>query len=458
MHASASVFAPKRVLLLQYGYGLVLTTSGIASGTKGAASFFTKTYDNTTAAAARTFLSGGGVSITTNATEFISVSLTDGSNTLSAVSTSFQILAANAENHVVVDWDVGFAAGLKRLKVFVDGTEIAMTITDASPSFTLPYLASQWSTQGDSTVALRELMLWLNTVPSFPTDLTKLRYSSGQPADVGETGQYLTVRPDAYLSLRGAASPKAFQTNRGKSSVVVTFYTYTPLNDRTRIMGYGDSNMAGAGNTPYTNKIGDLATPPIFPSNVGVTSATLPAINGYMVSGNTSTNPRRDAAVNNLAYVKANWPDAIIVLQGGGNSLPTVSGSGNTSADMLSQFATMVATLLSYLPDARFIVQGISTRTASPNGSWQGQVLAEVNAGLAATYGAKYFDVDAYLRSDQAFVDAAISKSAQDIIDLANGIVPDSFRSGDPQHLNQLAHNILTPRAFAKMQSLGYFK
>jgi len=450
MHAASSVSTPKGVMTSGFTYPLNGTLPGMADGSIGALSFFTKLYDNGNTSQTKSYFKSTPINIGANGTEYLTISLTNGGSTLSAVSTSFQALATNAENHIVVEWDTNAAAGAKKLKCYVDGAEIALTITDASAAFALAYSAIGGITVGyQASVGLREYMLWLNTIPTFPAALTSLRTSSNAPTDVGESGQYLSVRPDIYLSLRGAAVATSFASNRGKSGGVWSFTSGRAYPDRTRIVGYGDSNMATGYANTYASQLGDLLALKIIVANHGVANATLASIDGYIQNGGTQGRP-------SIAWIKANWPDAIFVIEGGGNSLPVDGTGGITSATLLSYWASMVSRITSILPDARYIVQGISTRVGSETGTYKRTVLDETNAGLLASHGARYFDVDNYLRSDQSFIDAGISKTAQDITNLSNGIMPASYLADGLVHLNTTAHNLLTPRALALMQSLGY--
>ncbi|WP_180131876.1 SGNH/GDSL hydrolase family protein [Rhodoferax sp. BLA1] len=448
MHSAAAISAPKGIYT-GYSYHITGAVTGVADGGVGALSAFGKHFDNLNGVSLRYAVKCTPITIGLNGTEFLTISLVNGANSLSAVSTSYQMLAANAEDHIVVEWDTNAAAGAKRLKAYVNGAEIALTITDASPAFTLAYSTLAPNVCYQSPLAIREFMLWLNTIPSFPAALSQLRTAANAPADVGERGQYLAVRPDVYLSLRGAAAAKAFASNRGKSAGTWSFASGIAYPNRTRIMGYGDSNGSGNGQaTPYMSKLGDLFTIKLAFANHCVAGATLGAIASYIRNGGIQGRP-------SMAYVKANWPDAIFVLEGGGNSLPTDGTGGVTVATLTALWHDIVLAVTESLPDARFIVQGISSRVTSEVGTYKYDMLHGVNANLAATYGARYFDVDDYLRSDQAFTDAGYTKTAQDIADQANQIIPTAFRA-DVTHLNQKAHDLLLPRAFALMQSLGY--
>jgi len=455
MHLAASLSALKPITLVGYTYTLVGSINGVPDGGVGALSMFAKSNDNANTSQTRGIFNTGGFNsgplvINTNGTEFLTITLSRGASVLSAVSTSYQFLATNPEDNLVIEWDTNQVAGSKKLKAYINGTEIALTITDVSAPFTLAYSTITGSTLAyQGSYDIREFMLWLNTVPVFPAALSELRTSAGQPVNPGDLGQYLSVRPDVYLSRRGSAAAKAFAQNRGKASSTWAFGSGVAYDATKRIYGYGDSNMATGYAATYTSQLGDY-TPirmPVF--NHGVANATLVQIGGYVLNGGIQGRP-------SIAWIKANYPDSVFVLEGGGNSLPVDGTGGVTVATLLSWWATIITNLTDALPNARFIVQGISTRVGSETGTYKRTILDGVNAGLASIHGARYFDVDNYLRSDQAFIDAGISKSAADLANLAVGITPDSFLADALVHLNATAHNLLRPRALTLMQSLGY--
>ena len=97
MHAAvSSTFSPKRVHVSGFVYRITGSLPGVANGSKGALSFFPKTYDNTNTTAIRNLFSSAAINVNTTGAEYLSITLTNGANLLSAVSATWKLLAANA--------------------------------------------------------------------------------------------------------------------------------------------------------------------------------------------------------------------------------------------------------------------------------------------------------------------------------------------------------------------------
>ncbi|UXM92576.1 hypothetical protein [Paenarthrobacter sp. JL.01a] len=90
------------------------------------------------------------------------------------------------------------------------------------------------------------------------------------------------------------------------------------------------------------------------------------------------------------------------------------------------------ALVLSVLPRADQDTAGTAARA----------ILDELNDALRTEFPGAWWDVAAFLRTDTAFTIAGVTKTAQDITDISNGLTPTSFRS-DIVHLNATGYALL---------------
>jgi lysophospholipase L1-like esterase len=83
------------------------------------------------------------------------------------------------------------------------------------------------------------------------------------------------------------------------------------------------------------------------------------------------------------------------------------------------------------------------------------QKVLDLTAALNAAFPGQVLDIASYLRSDQAFVDAGKTKTAQDITDIANGHTPAQFRS-DTLHLNGTGNWLVAFKLSQELASKGW--
>lgn len=83
----------------------------------------------------------------------------------------------------------------------------------------------------------------------------------------------------------------------------------------------------------------------------------------------------------------------------------------------------------------RVLFLSILPNSSETNGTADRAKLDAKNAACAATLGESWADFATWIRTDEAFQAAEVTKTAQDITDISNGITPSSLRS-DTLHLN----------------------
>ena len=94
-------------------------------------------------------------------------------------------------------------------------------------------------------------------------------------------------------------------------------------------------------------------------------------------------------------------------------------------------------------------------------GSGVAHTYAKTNQALRDEFGTHTVDAETYLRSDQAFADAGIEKTAKDVEYLNQGYLPYSFLNdpeNDKSHMNAIGYARLAHIVYEKMVELGYAK
>jgi hypothetical protein len=115
-----------------------------------------------------------------------------------------------------------------------------------------------------------------------------------------------------------------------------------------------------------------------------------------------------------------------------GRNIVIWAGRNNyaSPATVLADIAAMVAAI----PHQRYLVLSIANSTSELSGSAGHTDILALNASLASTYGAHYFDIRGWLISN-GLSDAGITPTSQDNTDIGNDVPPSSLRS-DSLHLN----------------------
>lgn len=165
----------------------------------------------------------------------------------------------------------------------------------------------------------------------------------------------------------------------------------------------------------------------------------------------------RDTAgsVVTLSGATAFIPDALVsygqqlgLFWSGRNDFKTVS-----TATIVANVQSMAAALRAY--SKRYVVLSIPPDSGETNGIFVRTQLDAANAALAAAFPNNWVDVAGYLRTDAAFTAAGISKTAQDITDIGNGVTPSSFRS-DSVHLNDAGYALVAAQVAAFLTAKGW--
>jgi len=97
--------------------------------------------------------------------------------------------------------------------------------------------------------------------------------------------------------------------------------------------------------------------------------------------------------------------------------------------------------------DKRWLVCGLTTSSLSYRAPMHAQFLAE--------FGRRFVNLHEYLASYAALAEAGITPTAQDDIDIANGVVPTSLRS-DSTHLNAAGYTLVANCIYARLLEFGW--
>lgn len=100
-----------------------------------------------------------------------------------------------------------------------------------------------------------------------------------------------------------------------------------------------------------------------------------------------------------------------------------------------------VADQVALLTHNRYVVMGVIKSNVETTGTARAIAVDAINAGYASAYGVRYFDVNAYLRTQG-------DGSANDIADVAAGILPRSLMQADGIHLNAKANGLVATKLF----------
>lgn len=180
------------------------------------------------------------------------------------------------------------------------------------------------------------------------------------------------------------------------------------------IIAWGDSLTAGFSVTPYPTRLAALLGYPVTNNGVG---------------GETSTQIR----TRMIADV-ANYSKSVIIWAGRNNfSDPTT-----VKAD--------IAAMISALGHTRYLVLGILNSTNGYIGTTQYTDITSLNADLKTIYGSKYVPIR------EVIVNAYNPSLAQDVIDHANDVPPESLRiTGDALHLNSAGYSVVAAELYKRL-------
>jgi lysophospholipase L1-like esterase len=192
------------------------------------------------------------------------------------------------------------------------------------------------------------------------------------------------------------------------------------------LVAWGDSLTAGTGTT------GGSLSADAYPYRLG-TLLHLGTIN-LGVGGESSTQIKTRL----LAAATSVW------------SKPTIIWAGRNNFSAPATVKADIAAMVASLGHTNYIV--LSVLNGSGTTEWAGQsdyiTITQLNADLAATYGARYLDVRSYLVS---LYDAA---QPQDVIDHGHDVPPASLRF-DGIHLNNAGYQAVANYIYANRSLLG---
>jgi lysophospholipase L1-like esterase len=108
---------------------------------------------------------------------------------------------------------------------------------------------------------------------------------------------------------------------------------------------------------------------------------------------------------------------------------PTIIWAGRNDIGTPTTVKANIASIIANLTTTNYVVLSVLNQSTEPSGNATYNTIIQLNLDLAALYGAKYYDLRAYLVSQ---FDAG---TPQDVIDHGNDVVPSTLRS-DALHLN----------------------
>ncbi len=142
--------------------------------------------------------------------------------------------------------------------------------------------------------------------------------------------------------------------------------------------------------------------------------------------------------VHSWAEKSGVYDDINVIFIGTNGGYPDGSAAGLIS---------VIDSMLSKLNTDRYVVLGLTYGNKG------------VNPHLEEKYGAKYIDLWEWLTSDEAATQADITYTDQDLADIADGLVPTSFRKeNDKIHYNQTGRELVAHIVAEKLKELNYIK
>jgi len=417
------------------------TMPGGLDSSTGSASFWVKS-NLTILGSYRTIFVSGRSGFGINDAGMLYVGLADSTNTKTLLAVTQTAVTAG---HYAIEWDTSAAAGSKTVRIFFNGSSVPLTVTDASVGFVCQYqfgigvgatsAGSNWS-----YADIGELMFWPGTFANWTTNISKV-YAAGKPVDPGANGSTaLGATSSVYLSVRGSALASTFLSNLG-SGPALTLTGMTLQRADEAVISYGDSLTYGTGasytGTYWTSLVCHGLNRPIKQANFGVGGETIGSIAARLVA---------QASTRVSEYKARIW-----TLEGGYNSV------ANGSASILGDATTMVNALLAADPSAKWIFIGIpNANTSGISSGTPYNTIISANAGLATLCGSHFLDLLPWLIANGLSVNG-LTATANDLADIADGIVPRQLRSGDLSvHWNDYGHYAVAQAVLAKLQALGY--
>nr|QIQ10907.1 hypothetical protein GBDKHNIE_00002 [uncultured bacterium] len=104
--------------------------------------------------------------------------------------------------------------------------------------------------------------------------------------------------------------------------------------------------------------------------------------------------------------------------------------------------------------DKQHIVIGITLGSNETIGTNNYLTITSLNRRLAKRYGWRFIDMNSYLVND-GLADAGITPTAQDLTDIANGVIPTLLRS-DAIYFLPVTYSLIGNKIFNTMKNLGW--
>lgn len=119
-------------------------------------------------------------------------------------------------------------------------------------------------------------------------------------------------------------------------------------------------------------------------------------------------------------------------------------GQNDDYKEEVDELVRKMNRMIDYTNTERYLVVGLHTSNHKNH-----------NAPLAKIYGDKFINWFDYSKTDEAFEDAGIEKTRDDVKDIENNVCPRSFMV-DPYHLNATGYASLGRFIYRRMKQLGY--
>lgn len=443
-----SSFSPQSVVFESDNH---ITRSALTGATNSKTASYSFWFQPTTDTTSFRYIrsdSGSRALIMLDASKKLRVSVSDGTNTFSFITTS-TFLPTDAESHIAIAYDTSGGAGAKVGVIMRNGVLDVVTLSDTAATFTptlnlAPYIGAGASNASPSPMVLREFMYWPGVFIDWSANIGKV-FAAGAPVDVGTNGELVTgTTPAIYLSLRGDSAASTFLTNKGTGGDFTQRAGTPTIRADSPLIAYGDSLTYGTGASSYPTTtwqwlVDRGLNTPRRRANFGVAGDITSAILSKFTAA--------------LSANVAAYPKAIYSLEGGYNSI------ANGASVIVSDMAAMRTALLAAEPNAKYIFIGIPNGNLIAGEETVGArrlVIDSANSQLSTIYGAHFLDLLPWLITN-GLAAAGLTPTVDDTADIAAGIVPRSLRMADLSvHLNdygQLAESIAIK---ALLQTLGY--